>query len=94
MITKERFDQIEASWAAGQFSTNNFIELLAAAREGVELKASMQAVKLVAVSATDAQKGFSRIIRLCIDAGITEQLPELEENQKAVELSRIRTHPV
>lgn len=38
---------------------------------------SLRRIKGVAVNCTDAQKGFSRIIRICIDAGISEHIDTL-----------------
>ena len=40
-------------------------------------RTALQKIKLTALSATDSRRGFGHIIRLCIDAGVTQHLDEL-----------------
>ena len=58
------------------FNNNNKIDKQAAEIE--RLKASLKEIKLTALTATKIDCGLSHIVRVCIDAGITEKLDELK----------------
>jgi hypothetical protein len=45
----------------------------------VAAELALRKVKLAALSGTNAQAQFGRIIRICIDAGVAEKLTELEQ---------------
>jgi len=42
----------------------------------------LREIKLTVLTMTRAQTGLSRILRLCIDAGVTEKLDQLQPNAK------------
>jgi hypothetical protein len=43
------------------------------------LVAALQKIKLTTLSMTNTPKGLAHILRLCLDAGVYENLPELEK---------------